>query len=186
MLLCSLAHAAPRVALSGVPICTGAHSRGGGVRVAAVLCPPAGLGLPRLGPLAPPGVGPCSSAAHHTPFGGGGVPLCPPPCPSGSVDCVCARVCAHTPRESIPIMLIATSKSQISACACVCESQLDSKKTIAVATTHCASTALFTVDQFLVSVFLHMWPSMDGPTAPCIPAAHAPSLWGPSVGQAHN
>ena len=62
MLLCSLAHASPRVALSGVPVCTGAHSRGGGVRVPAVFCPPAGLVLPRLGPSAPPGVGPYSSA----------------------------------------------------------------------------------------------------------------------------
>ena len=62
MLPCSLAHASPRVALSGVPVCTGAHSRGGGVRVPAVFCPPAGLDLLRLGPSAPPGVGPHSSA----------------------------------------------------------------------------------------------------------------------------
>ena len=55
MLPCLLAHASPRVALSGVPVCTGAHPRGGGVRVPAVFCPPAGLDLPRLGPSASPG-----------------------------------------------------------------------------------------------------------------------------------
>ena len=38
MLPCSLAHASPQVALSGVPICTGAHSRGGGVRVCVCVC----------------------------------------------------------------------------------------------------------------------------------------------------
>ena len=73
MLLCSHAHASPRVALSGVPVCTGAHPRGGGVRV------PAGLGLPRLGPLHPSGWAPTRRRAQHTPFGGGGVPLRPPP-----------------------------------------------------------------------------------------------------------
>ena len=88
MLLCSHAHASPRVALSGLPVCTGAHSRGGGVRVAAVFCPPAGLNLPRLGPLAAPGVGPYLSAcAAHAVWGRGCAALPPPPpCPSGSLD----------------------------------------------------------------------------------------------------
>ena len=80
MLPCSLAHASPRVALSGVPVCTGTLSRGGGVRVPAVFCPPAGLDLPRLGPSASPGVGPHSSAcAAHAIWGRGCAALPPPP-----------------------------------------------------------------------------------------------------------
>ena len=38
------------------------------------------------GPLHPPGWAPTRRCAQHTPFGGGGMPLRPPPCPSGSVD----------------------------------------------------------------------------------------------------
>ena len=80
MLLCSLAHASPWVALSGVPVCTGAHSRGGGVHVPAVFCPPPGLDLPRLGPSAAPGVGPHSSACvAHAVWGWGCAALPPPP-----------------------------------------------------------------------------------------------------------
>ena len=83
MLLCSPAHASPRVALSGVPVCTGAHSRGEGVRVPAVFCPPDGLDLPRLGPSAPPGVGPHSSACAAQAVWGRGCAALPPPLPIG-------------------------------------------------------------------------------------------------------
>ena len=94
MLLCSHAHAAPQVALSGVPVCTGAHSRGGGVRAPAVVCPPAGLGLSRLGPLAPPGVGPFSSACAAHAVWGRGCAFLPP---GGSLCyCTCAQEAIST------------------------------------------------------------------------------------------
>ena len=104
MLLCSLAHASPQFTLSGVPVCTGTHSQGGGVCVPAVFCPPAGLDLPRLGPLHPPGWAPTCWRAQHTPFGGGSVPLCPPPpahrgpLTSSSAPqyaCMCVCVCVY-------------------------------------------------------------------------------------------
>ena len=65
MLPCSLAHASPRFALSGVPVCTGAHSRGGGVRVLVCVCvegrgggatepmPPGACTSMRQGPVGP-------------------------------------------------------------------------------------------------------------------------------------
>ena len=79
MLPWSLAHASPRVALSGVPVCTGAHSRGGGFVSPLSFVPPLASTCLAWGPLHPPGWAPIRRRAQHTPFGGGGVPLCPPP-----------------------------------------------------------------------------------------------------------
>ena len=69
MLLCSHAHASPRVALSGVPVCPCPLS----------FVPPLALTCLAWGPLHPPGWAPIRRRAQHTPFGGGGVQLCPPP-----------------------------------------------------------------------------------------------------------
>ena len=74
MLLCSHAHASPWVALPCMPVCTGAHSRGGGVCVAAIFCPLLASTCLAWGP----GWAPTRRLAQHTPFGGGGVPVCPP------------------------------------------------------------------------------------------------------------
>ena len=79
MLLCSHAHASPQVALSGVPVCRGSLS-GMGVPFPAVLCPPAVLHLPRLGPLATPAMGPYSSVcATHAVWGWGCAAVPAPP-----------------------------------------------------------------------------------------------------------
>ena len=99
MLLCLLAHASPRVALSGVPVCTGTHSRGGGVRVPAVFCPPAGLDLPRLGPSAPPGVGPPLVGVRSTRRLGAGVCRSAPPLAHRGPLTVC--VCLGTAEQGV-------------------------------------------------------------------------------------